>query len=514
MNKKNIRVRFAPSPTGPLHIGGVRTALYNYLFAKHNGGRFILRIEDTDQSRFVPGAEEYIIESFKWCGIQFDEGVVTGGPFGPYRQSERKKMYKQFAEQLITSGDAYYAFDTAEELNQIRKHYEAEKKTFIYNAVERKRLKNSLSLSEQEVSELIDKNTPFVVRFKMPEDHTIIMNDLVRGKVEVNTKSLDDKILFKSDGMPTYHLANVVDDHLMQISHVIRGEEWLPSLPLHLMLYNAFGWEAPEFAHLPLLLKPEGNGKLSKRDGDRLGFPVFPLQWKDPKSGEVSSGYREEGYFPEAFINMLALLGWNPGDERELFSMDELVDDFSLERVGKSGSKFDPEKAKWFNHQYLIRKSDAELAGLFLPVLKKKGISTDLQTVTKIVGLVKERVNFVHELWGESYFFFQSPESYDEKAVKKRWKAVSYDQMNELKTVLTGIEEFTPVNTESVVKNWIEEKGYGMGVVMNAFRLLIVGVLKGPHLFAIITLIGKEETLERINRGLEMLGRKEVVNDN
>lgn len=514
MNKKNIRVRFAPSPTGPLHIGGVRTALYNYLFAKHNGGRFILRIEDTDQSRFVPGTEEYIIESFKWCGIQFDEGVVTGGPFGPYRQSERKKMYKQFAEQLITSGNAYYAFDTPEELNQIRKHYEAEKKTFIYNAVERKRLKNSLSLSEQETSELIDKNTPFVVRFKIPEDHTIMMNDLVRGNVEVNTKTLDDKILFKSDGMPTYHLANVVDDHLMQISHVIRGEEWLPSLPLHLMLYIAFRWEAPEFAHLPLLLKPEGNGKLSKRDGDRLGFPVFPLQWKDPKSGEVSTGYREEGYFPEAFINMLALLGWNPGDERELFSMDELAEVFSIERVGKSGSKFDPEKAKWFNHQYLIRKSDSELAVLFLPVLEEKGIKADLETITKIVGLIKERVNFVHELWGESYFFFQSPESYDEKAVKKRWKAVSYDQMNELKTVLTGIEEFTPENTESVVKNWIEEKGYGMGVVMNAFRLLIVGVLKGPHLFAIITLIGKQETLERINRGLEMLGRKEVVNDN
>ncbi len=514
MNKKNIRVRFAPSPTGPLHIGGMRTALYNYLFAKHNGGSFILRIEDTDQSRFVPGAEEYIIESFNWCGIQFDESVVTGGPFEPYRQSERKKMYKQFAEQLINSGDAYYAFDTPEELNQLRKYYQAEKKTFVYNAVERKSLRNSLSLSEQEVSELMVKNTPFVVRFKMPDDHIVIMNDLVRGKVEVNTKFLDDKILFKSDGMPTYHLANVVDDHLMQISHVIRGEEWLPSLPHHLMLYNAFGWEAPEFAHLPLLLKPEGNGKLSKRDGDRLGFPVFPLQWKDPQSGDISTGYREEGYFPEAFINMLALLGWNPGDKRELFSMDELIDTFSIERVGKSGSKFDPEKAKWFNHQYLIRKSDAELAGLFLPVLEEKGINPDFDTVVNVVGMVKERVNFVHELWEQSCFFFRAPSSYDEKAVKKRWKTVSYDQMKELKNILSGIDKFTPVNTGLVVKNWIEENEYGMGAVMNAFRLLIVGALKGPHLFDIIALIGKEETLERINRGLETLGRKDVVNNN
>ena len=509
MTNQNIRVRFAPSPTGPLHIGGVRTALYNYLFARKNGGKMILRIEDTDQSRFVPGAEEYIIESFKWCGIHFDEGVTTGGPFGPYRQSERKAMYRQYAEKLIESGNAYYAFDTPEELNELRKQYEKDKKTFTYNVVERNRLRNSITLESQEVEKLIDENTPYVVRFKMPENKTVVMNDLIRGKVEVNTSTLDDKILFKSDGMPTYHLANVVDDHLMEISHVIRGEEWLPSLPLHVMLYKAFGWDAPEFAHLPLLLKPEGNGKLSKRDGDRLGFPVFPLQWKDPKTGEVSTGYREEGYFPEAFINMLALLGWNPGDEQELFSMDELIEAFSIERVGKSGSKFDPEKAKWFNHQYLIRKSDDELAGLFIPVLKEKGVEAAADKVIQIIGLVKERVNFVRELWDETYFFFVRPDTYDPKAVKKRWKSYSYDQMNEVKSILAGIDDFTSENIETVVKQWIEKKELGMGAVLNALRLVIVGALKGPHLFDIIAMIGKEEAIVRIENGLNILGKKE-----
>jgi len=509
MKHQNIRVRFAPSPTGPLHIGGVRTALYNYLFAKKNGGKIILRIEDTDQSRFVPGAEEYIIESFNWCGIRFDEGVTTGGPFGPYRQSERKEMYRQYADTLIESGNAYYAFDTAEELDELRKQYEKEKKTFTYNAVERNRLKNSLTLNKDEVEKLLDENIPYVVRFKMPENETVVMNDLIRGKVEVSTQTLDDKILFKSDGMPTYHLANVVDDHLMEISHVIRGEEWLPSLPLHVMLYKAFGWDAPEFAHLPLLLKPDGNGKLSKRDGDRLGFPVFPLQWKDPKTGEVSTGYREEGYFPEAFINMLALLGWNPGDERELFSMDELIEAFSIERVGKSGSKFDPEKAKWFNHQYLIRKSDDDLAKLFTPLLKEKGVEADPEKVIRIISLVKERASFVHELWNESYFFFQRPAEFDPKAVKKRWKQDSYDQMNQVKEVLAAIDDFSSENIEKTVKNWIEKNEYGLGAILNALRLIIVGALKGPHLFDIMAVIGKEETIVRIENGLNILGKRE-----
>ncbi len=509
MNEKNIRVRFAPSPTGPLHIGGVRTALYNYLFARKNGGKFILRIEDTDQTRFVPGAEEYIIESFAWCGIEFDEGVTKGGPFGPYKQSERKEIYKQYADRLLEDGWAYYAFDTPEELDKRRKALESEKKTFTYNAAERLNMKNSLSLSKEETEKLLASGAPYVVRFKMPDNETVVMNDLIRGKVEVNTSVLDDKVLFKSDGMPTYHLANVVDDHLMEISHVIRGEEWLPSLPLHVLLYRAFGWETPQFAHLPLLLKPEGNGKLSKRDGDRLGFPVFPLQWKDPKTGDVSSGYREDGYFPEAFVNMLALLGWNPGDDRELFTMDELIEAFSIERVNKSGARFDPEKAKWFNHQYLIRKEDAELAAYFMPVLKEHGVEADPAYVEKVVGLVKERANFVKDLWDQSYFFFKAPEEYDAKAVKKRWKAASYDQMTELLELLKEVEPFTSENLEEQVKAWIESKEYGMGVVMNAFRLLIVGALKGPHLFDIVAMIGKEETLRRMEKGLQTLGKKE-----
>ncbi len=510
METKKVRVRFAPSPTGPLHIGGVRTALYNYLFARKNGGKFILRIEDTDQNRFVPGAEEYIIEAFKWCGIDFDEGVIKGGEFGPYRQSERKEMYRQYAELLIQSGHAYYAFDTPEELADVRKRFEAEKKTFTYDAVQRINLRNSLTLDEDKVKELLDGDTPYVIRFKMPENRVVVMNDEIRGKVEVNTRVLDDKILFKSDGMPTYHLANIVDDHLMEITHVIRGEEWLPSLPLHVLLYEAFGWETPVFAHLPLLLKPDGKGKLSKRDGDRLGFPVFPLQWTDPKSGEVSRGYREDGYFPEAFINMLALLGWNPGDDREFFTMNELAEAFSLDKVGKSGARFDQEKAKWFNHHYLTAKSNEELAELFMPILEEKNIDPGDKDVPFIVGLVKERVNFVQELWEQSSFFFKAPEEYDPKTVKKRWKTNSFNQMTELKSILESVDVFTSENTETAVKQWIEEKEYGMGAVMNAFRLLIVGAPKGPHLFDIIAVIGKEETLARIDRGLKILGKKET----
>ena len=511
MENKSVRVRFAPSPTGPLHIGGVRTALYNYLFAKRNGGKFILRIEDTDQNRFVPGAEAYIIEAFNWCGIEFDEGVTKGGKYGPYRQSERKEMYRQYADKLIQSGYAYYAFNTAEELNQIRKPFELEKKTFTYDAVQRKRLKNSITLSEPEVTTLLSENTPYVIRFKMPENELVVMADEIRGRVEVNTNVLDDKILFKSDGMPTYHLANIVDDHLMKISHVIRGEEWLPSLPLHVLLYDAFGWDKPQFAHLPLLLKPDGKGKLSKRDGDRLGFPVFPLQWTDLKNGEISSGYREDGYFPEAFINMLALLGWNPGDEREFFTLEQLIEAFSIDKVGKSGSKFDQEKAKWFNHHYLVEKNNEELSELFHAVLAEKNIDPGQKDVAYIVGLVKERVNFVSELWDQSYFFFLAPEDYDPKTVKKRWKTNSFGQMKELYQVLESVTEFTSENTEKAAKEWIEKNVYGMGPIMNAFRLLIVGAAKGPHLFDIISVIGKEETLERINRGLNVLGKKESI---
>ena len=509
MSNREIRVRFAPSPTGPLHIGGVRTALYNYLFAKKNNGKFILRIEDTDQTRFVAGAEDYIIDAFNWCGIQFDEGVTKGGEYGPYKQSERKALYRKYAEQLVASGHAYYAFDTSEELTNLRNAFEAEKKTFTYNAAERVHLKNSLVLSEAEVQKLLTANVPFVVRFKMPENRVVRMVDLIRGEVTVHANVLDDKILFKSDGMPTYHLANIVDDHLMKISHVIRGEEWLPSLPLHVLLYEAFEWEAPQFAHLPLLLKPDGKGKLSKRDGDRLGFPVFPLQWTDPKTGETSRGYREDGYFPEAFINMLALLGWNPGDDREIFNLDEMAEAFSIERVGKSGSRFDPEKAKWFNHQYMLKMSNEELAKQFLPFIEKEEVMADIDYVERVVGLVKERAHFVHELWNQSDFFFKAPDTYDPKAVKKRWKQVSYDQMTEIKALLAKVDDFTSENTEVVVKQWIEEKEYGMGVVLNAFRLLIVGALKGPHLFDIIAMIGQEETLRRLETGLHELGKKE-----
>jgi glutamyl-tRNA synthetase len=505
--EKKIRVRFAPSPTGPLHIGGVRTALYNYLFAKKLGGDFILRIEDTDQTRFVPGAEEYIIESLEWCGIKFDEGVHIGGPYAPYRQSERKNIYKQYADKLIENGFAYYAFDTSEELEIKRKEYEAKKQTFQYSSSNRTSMKNSLSLSKEETKQKIESGEHFVIRIKIPENEIIEVNDLIRGKVHVDSSQLDDKVLFKSDGLPTYHLANVVDDYLMKISHVIRGEEWLPSAPLHVLLYRYLGWEneMPQFAHLPLLLKPDGNGKLSKRDGDKLGFPVFPLKWTDPKTKEVSSGYRESGYFPEALINILALLGWNPGTEQELFSMDELIHSFSLERVGKSGSKFDFEKAKWFNHQYLLKRSDEEIATSFSAILEEKGIKSNIEYLIKICRLIKERVNFVSELWSQSFFFFEAPKAFDEKAIKDKWKENSSQLLIEIKDIIANNSFSSAMQIKETVSNFIQEKQYNTGQIMNAFRISLVGASLGPDLFEIIILLGKDETLKRIDFALQTI---------
>ncbi|MCK9163571.1 MAG: glutamate--tRNA ligase [Bacteroidales bacterium] len=509
--ERKVRVRFAPSPTGPLHIGGVRTALYNYLFAKKHGGDFILRIEDTDQTRFVPGAEEYIIESFNWLGIKFDEGLGIGGDYGPYRQSDRKTMYKEYAEELLCSGWAYHAFDTPEELDTIRKEFEKEKKNFQYDCNTRDSLKNSLSLSKEAVDRLLENNTPYVIRFKFPKDTEILIHDLIRGEVRMNSNLLDDKVLYKSDGMPTYHLANIVDDHLMNISHVIRGEEWLPSCPLHVMLYKAFGWEStmPEFAHLPLLLKPDGNGKLSKRDGDRLGFPVFPLQWTDPITKDISSGYKESGYIPEAVINILALLGWNSGTEKEIFSLDELIEIFSLERISKSGAKFDLEKAKWFNHQYLQLKSNAEITNEYMPILEKKGVEVCLEYVEEAVGLVKERVSFVTELWDQSFFLFLKPESYDEKIIKKRWKEGVPQRLTEIVEILNSIEDFNPQSAHDKVHAYIEGNELNMGQIMNCLRLSIVGEGKGPDLFEIMALIGKEEAIERINLAIAKIGGNE-----
>jgi len=502
---KNVRVRFAPSPTGPLHIGGVRTVLYNYLFAKKNGGKLILRIEDTDQNRFVESAEKYIIESLKWCGIKFDESIAIGGEFGPYKQSERKEIYAKFVKQLIENDKAYYAFDTSEELEEMRNRLKSEKRNPQYDSISRISMNNSLSLSAEEVKKKLDSGENYVVRIKIPENEDIEILDMIRGKVVVNSSKLDDKVLFKSDGMPTYHLANIVDDHLMEISHVIRGEEWLPSAPLHVLLYRFFGWEAPEFAHLPLLLKPNGNGKLSKRDGDKLGFPVFPLQWIDPKTNEVSSGYREGGYFPEAFINMLALLGWNSGTEQELFTMDELIEAFSIDRVGKSGSKFDPEKAKWFNHQYLIVKSDDELAGLYLQILENKGIKTDYNFVKTICGLIKERASFVEDFWDQSFFFFKAPDSYDSKIVKKKWKENTPQILNEILNRFENIDTFVAENIENSIKDYLFEKNFGMGQVMNVIRLSLVGSNKGPDLFTIIELIGKKEVVKRVNSAINRI---------
>lgn len=496
------RVRFAPSPTGPLHIGGVRTALYNYLFAKQQKGDFVLRIEDTDSHRFVPGAEEYIIETFAWLGLNFDEGPHIGGNYGPYRQSERKDIYKKYVDELLSKDAAYIAFDTPAELDAKRNSVP----NFQYDASTRLDMRNSLTMPKEEVQKLIASGEQYVVRFKIYPDRDVIVNDLIRGEVKINSSVLDDKVIYKSsDHLPTYHLANIVDDHLMEITHVIRGEEWLPSAPLHVLIYEAFGWKdtMPDFAHLPLLLKPEGNGKLSKRDGDRLGFPVFPLEWKDPKTGEISSGYRESGYLPEAVINFLAMLGWNPGNDQEIMPIGDLIALFALDKCSKSGAKFDYEKAKWFNHQYIQLKSNEEIAALFIPLLKEKGVSASKELIVKVVSLVKERVSFIKELWDQSAFFFVAPNSYDEKTVKKRWKAESPEQMTELVAILKNIDDFSSHNQETIVKKWIEDKGYHLGNVMNAFRLAIVGKPKGPHMFDITETLGKDETIRRLEKAVK-----------
>ena len=502
---RKVRVRFAPSPTGPLHIGGVRTALYNYLFARQNGGDLIFRIEDTDSTRFVPGAEEYILESFRWLGIRFDEGVSFGGDKGPYRQSERRDIYKKYVDQLLDEGKAYIAFDTPEELAAKREEIQ----NFQYDARTRGMMRNSLTMSKEEVDALIDDGAQYVVRFLVNPGEEIVVHDLIRGDVHVKSDILDDKVLFKSvDELPTYHLANIVDDHLMEVSHVIRGEEWLPSAPLHVLLYRAFGWEdtMPQFAHLPLLLKPEGKGKLSKRDGDRLGFPVFPLEWHDPKTGEVSSGYRESGYFPEAVINFLALLGWNPGTEQELFTLEQLVQAFDITRCSKAGAKFDYQKGIWFNHEYILQKSNEEIANLFAPIVANNGVDATMEQVTAVVSMMKDRVSFVKELWPLCSFFFIPPVEYDEKTRKKRWKEYSAQQMTELSQVLNSIDDFSIEGQEPVVMKWVEDKGYKLGDIMNAFRLCLVGEGKGPGMFDISAFLGKEETLSRLNRAIEVLG--------
>ena len=492
-----VRVRFAPSPTGPLHIGGIRTALFNYLFAKKHNGTFVLRIEDTDQNRFIEGAEDYIVEALNWCGIPFDEGPGKEGNFGPYRQSERKHLYKQYADELVQKGKAYYAFDTSEELDTHRKDHEAKGKTFIYNWHNREKLNNSISLPKEEVEKRIANGDDYVIRFYSPKDDTLHLKDIIRGDITIDTNVLDDKVLFKSDGMPTYHLANIVDDYLMAITHVIRGEEWLPSLALHQQLYDAFGWKAPEFAHLPLILKPTGKGKLSKRDGDKLGFPVFPLEWTDPKTGDVSRGYREDGYFPEAVINFLAFLGWNPGTEQENFTLEELINAFELERVHKAGARFDPDKTKWFNHHYMQEHSNEELARAFKedsPELEE----IDTNYIAKVVGLIKERATFVHDFWNLSYFFFATPTELDEKAVKKAWKEESPELMTELISVIQNITEVTVESLQKDIKGWITSKEIGFGKVMMPLRLALVGALQGPDVFQIMYMIGKEETIRRL----------------
>ena len=504
MTDRRVRVRFAPSPTGALHIGGVRTALYNYLFARQHGGDLVFRIEDTDSTRFVPGAEEYIIESFRWLGIRFDEGVSFGGDHGPYRQSERRDIYKKYVQQLLDAGKAYYAFDTPEELDAKR----AEIQNFQYDARTRMQMCNSLSLDEAAWKQHIADGAQYVVRFKIDPGQEIHIHDMIRGEVVVKSDILDDKVLYKSaDELPTYHLANIVDDHLMEISHVIRGEEWLPSAPLHVLLYQAFGWEEtmPRFAHLPLLLKPEGKGKLSKRDGDRLGFPVFPLEWHDPKTGEVSSGYRESGYFPEAVANFLALLGWNPGTEQEIFSLEELVQAFDITKCSKSGAKFDYQKGIWFNHEYILRKSNEEIADLFAPIVANNGVDESLERIRTVVGLMKDRVSFVKELWPLCSFFFIAPLEYDEKTVKKRWKEYSAQQMTELADLLETIDDFSIEGQEPVVMKWVEDKGYKLGDIMNAFRLALVGIGKGPGMFDISAFLGKAETIKRLRRAIEVL---------
>lgn len=508
MGNETVRVRFAPSPTGPLHIGGVRTALYNYLFARQHGGKLIFRIEDTDSSRFVPGAEEYILESFKWLGIRFDEGVSFGGDYGPYRQSERRDIYKQYARRLYDEGKAYIAFDTPAELQAARERTP----NFQYDATTRLQMRNSLTLPANEVQKLIADGEQFVLRLKIEGGEDVHVHDMIRGEVVINSSVLDDKVLYKSaDQLPTYHLANVIDDHLMKITHVIRGEEWLPSAPLHVLLYRALGWldTMPRFAHLPLLLKPDGKGKLSKRDGDRLGFPVFPLEWHDPKSGEVSAGFRESGYMPQAVINFLALLGWNPGDDEEIMSLDEIVEKFDISHCSRSGAKFDFKKAQWFNHEYILRTPSAELAPEFLEILKANGIDESIERATEVVEMMKGRVNFVKELWPLCKFFFVAPEEYDAKTVKKRWKANSREVMTELRELLASLDDFSIENQDSHVMAWIAAKGYGTGDVLNAFRLCIVGQGIGPHVFDISAFLGKEETLRRMDRAIKVLGGSE-----
>ncbi|MBR6899485.1 MAG: glutamate--tRNA ligase [Bacteroidales bacterium] len=502
-----VRVRFAPSPTGPLHIGGVRTALYNYLFARQQGGKMILRIEDTDQTRFVPGAEQYIIEALDWLGIQFDEGVHIGGPYGPYRQSDRKPMYRQYADQLIRDGWAYYAFDRPEALEAKRKEYEAEKKTFQYDCNTRSQMENSLSLGMEEAQRRIDAGDPYVVRFKFPEDIDITVHDLIRGDVTMNSRLLDDKVLFKSDGMPTYHLANIVDDHTMEITHVIRGEEWLPSAPLHVMLYKAFGWEdtMPQFAHLPLLLKPEGNGKLSKRDGDRLGFPVFPLEWHDPKSGEISSGYREKGYLPQAVVNMLALLGWNPGTEQEIMSMDELIKLFNIEHISKNGAKFNLDKAKWFNHEYFQKLGNEEVASYLEAQLKEHGISAEHDYVVKVAGMMKERITFPSELWETCCYFFQAPTEYNEKDVAKRWTPDMHIHMQKVIDILNTVPFEHDAIHKALLDDYIAANGLNTGKVMNSLRIAVVGRTVGPDMITLVLTIGKEETIRRVERAIEKI---------
>ncbi|NLN26558.1 MAG: glutamate--tRNA ligase [Bacteroidetes bacterium] len=498
-----VRVRFAPSPTGPLHIGGVRTALFNYLFSKKQQGEFLLRIEDTNHNRFVPGTEEYIIESLEWLGISYDEGPGKEKEAGPYRQSERKNRYRAYAEKLIQSGAAYYAFDSQETLDQLRKEKESQGETFSYNWENRNRLSNSLVLSEQEVQKKLDLGAPFVIRFKSPENEQLILNDLIRGEIKVDSAILDDKILFKSDGMPTYHLANIVDDHLMKISHVIRGEEWLPSLPLHYLLYRAFGWEAPKFAHLPLILKPSGHGKLSKRDGDKLGFPVFPLEWKS-ESGEISSGYRENGYLPEAVINMLAFLGWNPGTEQELFSLEELIENFDLRKVNKSGAKFDPDKTKWFQNQYFQKLSTDEITIHFKEYLEKEKIDYTVD-VHKIVILLKERATFISDLWEQGSFFFQTPSAYDQKAIDKTVKPETAAYLTRVKELIASVNEFSSENLSAVIKGWISEEKIGFGKVMMPLRLALVGEMKGPDVMDILSVLGKKESLKRIENLIDKI---------
>ena len=500
---QKVRVRFAPSPTGPLHIGGVRTALFNYLFAKKHGGDFVLRIEDTDQTRYVEGAEAYIIEALDWLNIPFDEGPGKEARFGPYRQSERKHLYKQYADQLIASGNAYYAFDTTEELQIQREQYDAKKETFIYNWHNREQLNNSLSLSEEEIQAKLTAGDKYVIRFKSPEDQTLHLNDLIRGDIKIETKVLDDKVLFKSDGMPTYHLANIVDDHLMEITHVIRGEEWLPSLALHQQIYDAFGWPAPKFAHLSLILKPTGKGKLSKRDGDIGGFPVFPLAWNNP-DGDAFMGYREEGYLPSAVVNMLAFLGWNPGTEQEIFSLKELVEAFSLEHVHKAGAKFDPKKTLWFQNQYLQKEDNGVLSAQFSELLKSKGIQSSVH-ISEIVAMIKERATFASDLWEQGSFFFEAPTSYDEKAAKKAFKEDTPAILASVVKLMQETDDFTAEQLSEKIKNWVTSQEMGFGKVMMPLRLALVGAMQGPDVFAIAAILGRDETVKRLETAIQAI---------